>query len=261
MTVISTPVKRPTARLNNGDHAWIMLYGDKHKFPNVEPKYQTEFKMSEEDTFSAASHYACPCCLNFASHSRPGGGYKSVMDVPRPIKTQEEDLFRRSNLPGLMNNKKVRDLYPLRWAEGLYTPEVIVSKDNYIRSVTPFKVSLVTVPAVVNPDIPGWYNALGDSGDRSNDVALKQELVRLRAKRIFEIAADQSQSVLILGAWGCGVFNNDPKKVAELFMDLLTHQFRGVFEVVIFAIPGRESTNYRVFDEVVLRETAQQWNM
>ena len=33
------------------------------------------------DTLEAASKYPSVCCLNFASHKRPGGGYKGVKDI------------------------------------------------------------------------------------------------------------------------------------------------------------------------------------
>ncbi|MCH6577264.1 MAG: DUF2263 domain-containing protein, partial [Proteobacteria bacterium] len=53
-----------------------------------------QFSVVYEDTFTAAEEGAR--CLNFASHKRPGGGYKEVMDIKGTIRTQEEDLFRRS---------------------------------------------------------------------------------------------------------------------------------------------------------------------
>ncbi len=42
-----------------------------------------------------------------------------------------------------------------------------------------------------------------------------------------------------MGAWGCGVFGNDPEEIAELFQQALTQSFRGVFARVVFAILDR----------------------
>lgn len=41
---------------------------------------------------------------------------------------------------------------------------------------------------------------------------------------------------LVLGAWGCGVFQNDPARVAELFREALAGRFRGAFTHAVFAV-------------------------
>ena len=51
---------------------------------------------------------------------------------------------------------------------------------------------------------------------------------------------------LILGAWGCGVFGQDPKVVAELMQNTL--EYYPHFKKVIFAIP--KGYNYDMFKEV-----------
>jgi uncharacterized protein (TIGR02452 family) len=40
----------------------------------------------------------------------------------------------------------------------------------------------------------------------------------------------------VLGAWGCGVFRNDPQQIAALFAAALTGPFHGAFAEVVFAI-------------------------
>jgi uncharacterized protein (TIGR02452 family) len=42
----------------------------------------------------------------------------------------------------------------------------------------------------------------------------------------------------VLGAWGCGVFRNDPAQVAAAFHRNLTADggFAGVFERIVFAV-------------------------
>jgi len=205
----------------------MKFYDNEFEF-EVEPgEFETQFSVVDKDTFTAAEEGAC--CLNFASHKRPGGGYKAVMDRKGPIRTQEEDLFRRSNLPELMDTKTVREHYPLKGLQALYCPSIRVSKDKVLNPIEPFNVSLVTVPAVVNPQEE------------------HEELVKGKVKRIFQIAADNQQTTLILGAWGCGIFNNDPDTIAGLFKDELDGDFKGVFEKVIFAVPGKDHPNHRAF--------------
>jgi uncharacterized protein (TIGR02452 family) len=41
---------------------------------------------------------------------------------------------------------------------------------------------------------------------------------------------------VVLGAWGCGVFGNDPSEIAHLFHGALVGPFLGLFSQVVFAI-------------------------
>mgnify|MGYP003330715041 CR=1 FL=1 len=191
---------------------------------------KTNISVEDTDTLGAARKFENACCLNFASHKRPGGGYKSVIDIPAPIKTQEEDLFRRSaNLIELMDNQEVRKFYPLKNTDALYTSDILINKDQRLNKVESFYINLITVPAVVNPQPE------------------HEELVKRKVKRILDIAAYQEQRDLILGAWGCGIFNNDPQTIANLFKNYLQNEFSGYFCNVVFAIPG--GRNLEIFKE------------
>jgi uncharacterized protein (TIGR02452 family) len=53
---------------------------------------------------------------------------------------------------------------------------------------------------------------------------------------------------LILGAWGCGVFQNDPRQVARVFADHLA-VCGAAFERIVFAIP-RGGRNLSAFQAV-----------
>ena len=197
------------------------------------PDYDTKIVINDNDTLKAAQKLINPCCLNFASHKRPGGGYKSVINLAMPIKTQEEDLFRRSNLPELMDVPLIRNRYPLKKLEGMFTTGIVVEKDEKLNRIEPFAITMITVPAVVNP--------------QPED----QQLVKDKIERILDIAAENSVQNLVLGAWGCGIFNNDPKNIANLFKNYLTNEFKGIFENVIFGIPNAKSKNYQIFEEVL----------
>jgi len=64
-----------------------VIYYEDHRFPSFEGKHDTKISVVNNDTFTLAHELlpATSCCLNFASHKRPGGGYKSVIraDVSR----------------------------------------------------------------------------------------------------------------------------------------------------------------------------------
>lgn len=211
----------------------MKIYKNDHSFDPHPVKYITTITIEDADTLKAAQRFDHPACLNFASHKRPGGGYKAVQNIPMPIKTQEEDLFRRSDLPQSMDTPHIRKHYPLKGLKGIYTNGVQVWRDEKLVPHTPYDIALITVPAVVNP---------------TDDDA---ELVQNKIKRILDIAADNHHNTLILGAWGCGVFRNDPTTIAETFCKYLKNEFNGVFENVIFAIPGKNSQNYQLFEAVI----------
>ena len=66
--------------------------------------------------------------------------------------------------------------------------------------------------------------------------------------------AHHGQRVLVLGAWGCGVFRNEPGAVAAAFQKWLhAPAYRGAFDLVVFAIRDRgEHATLRAFERVLL---------
>lgn len=216
------PTKELVMNFYDEDHVFI-----KPKSPN----HNLQISIVDNDTFTIAATMNNPGCLNFASHKRPGGGYLSVIDLKMPIKTQEEDLFRRSNLPEIMDNFEVRKNYPLMGKKGIYC-RATVFKDANLDAVTDYEVGIITVAAIVNP--------------KPEQDGLIQEKV----ERIFEIAMQNGHSNLVLGAWGCGVFHNDPNKIAKYFLDALSRH-RGYFKEVVFAIPGKNTENFKIFSQAI----------
>lgn len=90
-----------------------------------------------------------------------------------------------------------------------------------------------------------------------NEPALIPEIeptLRRRAELVLQVAALHNIENLILGAWGCGVFRNDPNTVASAFADLLKpgRPYSRFFDRVVFAVfdPAREGPNYQAFEEV-----------
>ena len=75
---------------------------------------------------------------------------------------------------------------------------------------------------------------------------------RPHASRIFQVAAYKGADVLILGAFGCGVFCNDPCIVATAFRTAV-EKYRNVFEEIVFSIPISEwNSNNEIFSEILL---------
>lgn len=179
--------------------------------------------------------------LNFANATNEGGGFLTGSVA------QEEDLCRCSGLyPCLKSQPK---FYADNLANGnqLYTDGIIYSpKVPFIRNSygyfipNPFELSIITAPApclrAMNAeDIPPYID----------DVILQ------RAIKILQVAEAHGHRTIILGAWGCGAFGNDPKLVAEAFMYAL-----GVvptFERVVFAVYDQREPPvvYETFRKIV----------
>lgn len=179
--------------------------------------------------------------LNFASAKNPGGGFL------RGAKAQEEDLARCSALYTCQLTQ--RAYYDANRASGsmLYTdhmihsPDVPFFKDERLAPLeTPFVVSVLTAPAP---------NA-GEARGRAESSRVRATLED-RAGKVLAVAADKGHRTLVLGAWGCGVFRNDPVEVAAIFDRWLrSDRFRGVFGRVVFAVYDRskEASNRRAFE-------------
>ena len=210
----------------------MKYYSKNPEFELINPGFDTKIEMMDIDSLTLASQLDNPCILNFASHKRPGGGYECVKNLKMILKTQEEDLFRRSNLPELMDNKVVREHYPLKGLNAIYCMAT-ANKDKLLEPITPFNFGVITMPAIVNPQ-DYEYNGL----------------VKDKIDVIFGIAVENKHSNLILGAWGCGVFNNDPRKIVELFLDKALGM-PGFFERIIFAIPNKDSENHKIFKKAI----------
>ncbi len=170
--------------------------------------------------------------LNFASAKNPGGGFITG------AKAQEEDLSRCSALyPCLLTQPKY---YQENRASGtllyldyiIYSPDVPFFRNQTLQLVEkPFLVSIITAPA------PNAGEVL------KRDPSAKQEIskaLKHRAAKVLQVANDQRHKTLILGAWGCGVFRNQPREVAEVFDELLNSSaFAHAFERVVFAVYDR----------------------
>ncbi|MEU5217124.1 TIGR02452 family protein [Streptomyces sp. NPDC020807] len=171
--------------------------------------------------------------LNFASARNPGGGYLNGAQA------QEEALCRASALHATLlrapayyaHHRAERD--PLYTDRVIHSPGVPVFRDERGGLLDePFTVGFLTSPA---PNA-GVVRRLAP--DRAH---LLPGALAARAERVLETAAAHGYRRLVLGAWGCGVFQNDPAEVAGAFKALLTGdgRFAGHFDELVFAVLDR----------------------
>ena len=78
-----------------------------------------------------------------------------------------------------------------------------------------------------------------------------QKAMRHRMELALALFAENGAKTLILGAYGCGVFRNDPKQIACWWRELLSGTFAACFEEVVFAVLDKSKNQacYRAFAE------------
>lgn len=185
-------------------------------------------------------------CLNFASAKNPGGGFLGGAEA------QEENLAKASSLyPGLitqMAHYEAGRSYKscLYRHDMIYSPAVVFFRDDtYALADQVFTMSVITSAAV---------NAGVVKRTEAQNIAQIAPVMQQRARFVLRLALARGHRNLILGAWGCGVFQNDPQMVAQIFMDLLTQdqEFSQQFKRVIFAVPlAKRDKNYEAFFNTV----------
>jgi uncharacterized protein (TIGR02452 family) len=182
--------------------------------------------------------------LNFASARNPGGGFLGG------AKAQEEDICRCSGLYRTLLTQ--REYYEhhranrsLLYSDRLiYSPGVpffrVAPKADYLQR--PFYASVITAPAP---------NAGALERNQKDGLARVRETFVRRWANVLCVAHENGHRTVLLGAWGCGAFRNDPELAANTAKEVLGWPgFAGAFERVVFAIPsaGKVSgANYVAF--------------
>lgn len=213
---------------------------------------RTLIRVTNNDSFSAAldmsrhTHENEIVVLNFANPVNPGGGvrYGAV--------AQEEDLCRKSTLLISLESEDAAEYYRFHKEQCdcfsshsiIVSPyvEVFRSYNNDLLSYT-FSVSVLTCAA---PIVDGVKS-------RPYSHAEYATLLSDRITGILSVCTKLGYKKLVLGAWGCGSFGNDPTLVARLFEKNI-RQFDGTFDEIEFSVLGNGSNFdcfYRIF---VLKE-------
>jgi len=194
-------------------------------------------EVREESTLLAAQSLSVECdearigVLNFASARHPGGGFLKGADA------QEESLARSSGL--YLSLLECRTYYDGQRGsrDGLNTDDMIWSPECPV--VRDHDGTLLDRPYLVDFITSTAPNVSSRAAKRQPAPSEVLEALKLRIGKILALAAHHECTHLVLGAWGCGVYANDPTEVAAAFYGHLRPKkgmFWGRFEKVIFAI-------------------------
>ena len=144
-----------------------------------------------------------------------------------------------------------RSLYDCMYSHyAIYSPGVPVIRGDDGRLLEqPVCCAFITAPAV-NAGV-----VLQRDPSRRGEI---RSTMAERITRVLAIAAAKGHDALVLGAWGCGVFRNDPQEIAQLFRDALTGPYQGGFSRVVFAVINRspDQSPFGVFQAVFQEHAA-----
>ena len=219
--------------------------------------------VSKKRTYEAAAGYKGQhvAVHNFASASNPGGG------VVNGASAQEECLCRCSGLYFNLNTRAMWDGFyqphrdahdPIHNDDIIYTPGVTVFKtDTAMPELMPesdwYDVDVITCAA---PNLRNQPSNKYNTGDGNKQTVMKdKDLLALhekRLRRILEVALSEGCDTIILGAFGCGAFQNNPEVVAQANRNVIKdylHAFKNI-EFAVYCPPGG-SQNFDIFKRLL----------
>lgn len=197
--------------------------------------YQTKIYVKNENLLYRLHQFGSQVkvgCMNFADPLTPGGNFMLGVNA------QEEAICRNSFLyPELKKYRytyyQQNKLYP---NDFFYSPALIyanqvkvIRNEREDRIVMGRLVDFVTIAA---PNVTAMKAAKIKLNTSRIYTDLENKI--LRTLRMFK---NNAVTHLVLGAFGCGVFGNDPKMVAHAFKQVLARlEFQGAFAEIYFDI-------------------------
>lgn len=182
--------------------------------------------------------------LNFASAKNPGGGFLNG------AMAQEESLAASGGLYDTLlahpeyyeENRKNRSMMYLDYA--IFSPNVVFFRDaKFDLLEKPQLASVLTLPAV----------NMGQVILKNEDITQAKKVMRHRMELCIELFRHEKVRQIILGAYGCGVFRNSPKEVANWWMELLDSGYDKEFDVIHFAVLDKTENQecFKAFENVL----------
>lgn len=225
--------------------------------------------------------------LSFASPKRPGGGFLHGGDE------QEETLARSTSLVASLRSAQATEFYRTHRkflnADGaglhdhsmVYSPGVVVFRiddDDTVdvdpaasgssSTIAPYLINVLSsVPVNAAAIRQNYLVTFSDAHVFEEGIRSTMRDRMARVLRIFQIRGDRA---LVLGAFGCGSSQNSIEVVAELWAELLVcgtregievgkeetnpAKFKGVFEEIVFAVPGKHFAPFKQAFEMKVLE-------
>ncbi|MDO4977122.1 MAG: TIGR02452 family protein [Eubacteriales bacterium] len=243
-----------------------VFYEDQYPVFDAGKEREEQIYVTKERSFQAAMRLASDnagakiAVMNFANAFHAGGG------VTKGASAQEESLCRCSTLYPLLYRRTLRDTFyryhhklntPKASDSLIYTEDVVICKTDESLPQRMDKKDWVNIDiiTIAAPDLrmkSNLYAEIVGSGTYMNDAELFGYHVK-RAIHMLTVAASKGANILVLGAFGCGAFQNNPEVVAKAYKTAL-EVFPKVFDEVVFAIytSAKDQKNYMTFRNILM---------
>lgn len=253
----------------------LYMENDNPSIPETKKYEQTEIVVTKSRTFEAAMRLQKEqpnmriAVHNFASATNPGGG------VTSGSRAQEECLCRCSTLYptlktwDLWNNYYMfhRNNWNVCYTDAcIYTPDIKIIKTDTDIAVRMSEESWCTVDVLTcaAPNLRTRpYNAMNPGSGVAVFLSDEQlfEIHKKRARHMLTIAVVHGIDIFVLGAFGCGAFQNNPEVVAKAYKEVVA-EFDGYFRKIEFAVycSERDRKNYEVFQRILGEKNETSWN-
>lgn len=170
--------------------------------------------------------------LNFASAKNPGGGFLGGAQA------QEESLARSSSL--YLSIDQMQEMYNYNRGRKtyvysdymIYSEDVIFFRNDEMELIEPYTMDVLTSPAV---------NVGAMLQNNPAEITKVEEAMLQRMDKMLALFVEKGVTKLVLGAWGCGVFRNNPMDMAGYFAHFLKGEgkYAKAFEHVRFSVLDR----------------------
>lgn len=220
---------------------------EKSTEPNIEICEDTTFHcaqrlMGEFDPDDFKEQCFRAAVLNFANAYHPGGGVKNGAMAQEECLCRSSNLYNALTLPYLLRNYykwNSRNTGDMGTDAVIWSPGVTVFKTDdavplEMKKEDWFQVDVLTCAAP-------YFDK-----NKKHPVTMEKlrDVFYHRIRNILEVAIANDTDILVLGAFGCGAFNNPPELVADVCRELLVDKgdFR-FFRKIAFAIKKNNSAN------------------
>ncbi|MCW3787929.1 TIGR02452 family protein [Plebeiibacterium sediminum] len=196
-------------------------------------KGETEIKVKNQPTLEAVRELIAEgnkdvVCLNFASAKNPGGGFLGGSQA------QEESIARATGLYNCQiktngyyeTNRNTKTCLYTDYM--IYSPFVPIIKDEEGKNLNNKEYcAIITAPAVNKGVV---------KNKESEKLSEVENVMKRRINKVLAISLENNHRTIVLGAWGCGVFQNEPKEIAKYFGEIIKNNFANKFNKIVFAI-------------------------
>lgn len=238
---------------NNNDEAKV--YKPLFKFEDIKNKLKkfehTDIEIKRESTVDAIHRLGKKekrkmnlGILNFASAHSPGGGFLNGAMAQEEALAYCSDLYKKQTEGAgaelYLINKLTKSIY---YTDTMTIAPVTFFRDSRYNLITDnLKCMVLSCPAVNMKKVK----------QNKGSFTIAQKEMKNRMRKVLYLFAYSGCSEIVLGAFGCGVFENKAEDIARYWYELLFEEnMKEYFEKITFSILDKEgkTSNYENFEK------------